>query len=150
MRITQWGEYGVLIAVYLACKQTTAGRDDTIIAAAEIAEAQGIALQYAQQILLRLRDGEIVESVRGPHGGYRLTKPPGEISLLEVLLAAEGASFEVICDTKPIRLPQCIKGNSCFLQEVWRGLKDNMDAYLKKYTLARLASEASKQEAAPN
>lgn len=146
MRITQWGEYGILIAAYLAKKQQNDGAP--IVGAAEIAESQEIALQYAQQILLRLRDGSIVESVRGPHGGYRLARPLAEISLLDVLVAAEGTSFEVICETRPLNLPVCRNGNSadCFLQQVWVGLREQVNNYLAQFTLDQLAQKVASTE----
>jgi Rrf2 family transcriptional regulator, iron-sulfur cluster assembly transcription factor len=138
MRITQWGEYGILISAYLAARQENGVAP--VVGAAEIADAQEIALQYAQQILLRLRDGAIVESVRGPHGGYRLAKPLSEISLLDILLAAEGTSFEVICETKPLSLTSCKEHSPCFLQDVWLGLRVHVDEYLAKHTLAQVVA----------
>lgn len=136
MRITQWGEYGVLIAIYIAWKGRNG--DSPVVGAAEIANSQEIALQYAQQILLRLRDGSVVESVRGPHGGYRLARMPEEITLKDVLLAAEGHTFEVICESKPINSVRCNSGKSCFLQPVWFGLRKHVDQYLVDYTLDKL------------
>ncbi len=139
MRITQWGEYGILISAYLAFKQHHEAR--LVIGAAEIAAAQEIALQYAQQILLRLRDGGIVKSVRGPHGGYSLAKPLEEISLLDVLVAAEGESLEVICSCRPLALDRCKEGHSCFLQDVWLGLKRSIDSYLESLSLAAVVRQ---------
>ena len=136
MRITQWGEYGVLISIYIAWKGRNG--DDPVIGAAEIANSQEIALQYAQQILLRLRDGGIVESVRGPHGGYRLARKSIEISLKDILLASEGHTFEVICETKPVNSVRCNSGGNCFLRPVWYGLRQHVDQYLLEYSLDKL------------
>ncbi len=148
MRITQWGEYGILIAAYLAKKQHTSPAP--VVGAAEIAESQEIALQYAQQILLRLRDGAIVESVRGPHGGYKLARPLAQISLLDVLIAAEGNSFEIICEARSLDLPICKDGNSanCFLRNIWLGLREQVDSYLSQFTLDRLVNEMNCERAA--
>lgn len=140
MRITQWGEYGVLISVFIAKKGHEGGRP--IVGAAEIASAQEIALQYAQQILLRLRDGGVVESIRGPQGGYRLARHASEISLRDILLAAEGSTFEVICETKPLgQKKRCLNGCCCFLTEVWKGLREHVDSYLSSCSLERLVAE---------
>lgn len=141
MRITQWGEYGVLIAIYIAWKGRNG--DDPVVGAAEIASSQEIALQYAQQILLRLRDGGVVESVRGPHGGYRLAREAGDISLKDILLAAEGHTFEVICDSKPINSVRCPSGKACFLSPVWHGLREHVDDYLTDYSLDKLVERLS-------
>jgi Rrf2 family transcriptional regulator, iron-sulfur cluster assembly transcription factor len=148
MRITQWGEYGILISAYLAAKQEN--ETAPVVGAAEIADAQEIALQYAQQILLRLRDGAIVESVRGPHGGYRLAKPLTEISLLDILMAAEGASFEVICETKPLNLAKCKEHSPCFLQDIWMGLREHVNDYLAKRTLAEVVARKNLLVPFPN
>ena len=141
MRITQWGEYGVLISVYLADKQSQA--ENEVVGASEIAHAQGIALQYAQQILLRLRDGGIVESVRGPHGGYRLAKPAQEVSLLHILLAAEGDTFELMCQARPISPLRCLEANPCFLRDIWKNLKTTIDSYLSSLTLDKIVEQSS-------
>ena len=139
MRITQWGEYGVLISVFIAKKGQEGG--SPVVGAAEIANAQEIALQYAQQILLRLRDGGVVESIRGPHGGYRLARHASEISLRDILLAAEGNTFEVICETKPLGQRRCLSGCCCFLTGVWKGLREHVDSYLASCSLERLVAE---------
>ncbi len=136
MRITQWGEYGVHFAVYLARRSRDAS---TTVGAAEIAEAQRIDLQYAQQILRRLRQGGIIESVRGPQGGYRLKRPPHEITLLEILLATEGETFELVCDAKPLSAESCHPATSCGLRKIWSELRAHVDEFLKAHTLDKLA-----------
>lgn len=136
MHITQWGEYGVHFSVYLARRAL----DGTpMVSAAEIAEAQQIDLQYAQQILQRLRKGEIVESVRGPQGGYRLASPPEQITLLDILMATEGETFELLCDAKPLDGANCSSETSCGLRRIWSDLRTHVDDFLKSYTLAALA-----------
>lgn len=135
MRITKWGEYGVLCSLYLAhCFKN----DNSAIGAAEIAEMQYIPLQYTQQILQRLRKGEIIESVRGPHGGYRLTRSPEEISMKDILTAAEGATFEVICEVAPIYESNCGSDSPCGLGQVWAELRSEIDSYLESKSLATI------------
>ena len=119
MRVTKWGECGILCALYLA-QQFEKGP----IGAIEIAKEQGLDLQYTQQILQRLRKGGIIESERGPHGGYRLSRSPEATNLKDILHAAEGDTFQVICDTAPIH-PQgddtshCSTRDTCGLHHVW-------------------------------
>lgn len=163
MRITRWGEYGILCCLYLARKEravagpgkgvrsTSAGEAFTggatvsqeqassdTVGAAEIAAAQGIPLQYAQQILHRLKKGKVVRSLRGPHGGYALQKSPGNTSLKEILYAAEGDTFEVLCDTDPV-YESCAEGRpNCGLRQVWRELKFAIDALLDQRSLAQV------------
>ena len=105
------------------------------IGAAEIATEQQIALDYAQQILQRLRKGGVIESVRGPHGGYRLARPASQITLGEILHAAEGETFQVICDSKPIDPARCCEGSVCNLRPIWHELRDHVNSFLASRTL---------------
>ena len=146
MHITQWGEYGIHCAVYIAHRHVQGVHT---VGAAEIAQAQGIALQYAQQILLRLRRGGVIDSVRGPQGGYRLAKAAKEISLYDILLATEGDTFEIICDNKPINLERCCSGNHCELRTLWRDLREHVDSFFSRYNLAELAERFYKVQDLP-
>ncbi len=139
MRITQWGEFGVHIAVYLASR-SRAGTPT--VGAGEIAKVQGIELQYAQQILLRLREGGIVTSVRGPHGGYQLARSEFHISLLDILRAAEGDTFEIICESRPLSEDRCAPKVPCGLREIWYGLREHVNTYLQNHTLAVLLEDS--------
>ena len=136
MRITQWGEYGVHFAVFLARRALDGV---PMASAAEMAEAQHIDLQYAQQILQRLRRGDIVESFRGPQGGYRLKRRAQEITLLDILMATEGETFELLCDAKPLDGENCSSGTTCGLRRIWSDLRIHVDQFLSAYTLEILA-----------
>lgn len=133
MRITQWGEYGIQCALYMARRQLDGMQT---VGAPEIAQSQDIALQYTQQILQRLRRGDIIKSVRGPHGGYCLSRSANDITLFDVLHAAEGDTFEVICETRPINHQRCATTTGCGLRVVWTELREQVDAFLKQRTLA--------------
>lgn len=135
MHITQWGEYGVHCATFIATRQL-AGSE--AVPAVEIAEAQGIPVDYAQQILQRLRKNAIVRSLRGPQGGYLLTRPAKEITLRDILVASEGETFQVICETKPLNEERCSPGGQCNLRPLWHGLRRHVDEFLEKYTLEDL------------
>ncbi len=139
MRITQWGEYGVHLSVYIAQRQAETGEP---VAANDIARSQAIASDYAHQILQRLRKGGIIESVRGPLGGYKLTRPPEMITLFDILVAAEGDSFEIICETRPIHSHRCAPNADCSLRDLWQNLKQHIDSFLKNETLRSLADRS--------
>ncbi|MBL7662571.1 Rrf2 family transcriptional regulator [bacterium] len=140
MRITQWGEYGLHFALLIA-ELEKAGRPT--VHAPELAESLKIQLEYAQQILQRLRKGGIITSVRGPHGGYKLSRSAAEINLRDVLIAAEGETFEIICDTKPLDKNWCRASGGCSLGHVWHELKTHVDSFLTDRTLDKLLSEGS-------
>ncbi|MBN8548083.1 MAG: Rrf2 family transcriptional regulator [Deltaproteobacteria bacterium] len=135
MHITQWGEYGLHCATFIADRQR-AGSD--AVPAVEIAEAQKIPVDYAQQILQRLRKNSIVKSVRGPQGGYLLSRQPSEITVRDILVASEGETFEVICDSKPLNAERCSPNGQCNLRPLWYGLRKHVDEFLVKYTLEDL------------
>ena len=137
-RITQWGEYGVHICLYIARKHEEGLK---IVGASDISEAQSLALNYTQQILVKLRAGGIVESERGPHGGYRLSRDPSGINLKDILLSCEGETMDLICDSKPIDHEKCSIEARCYLRTVWTGLKETIDSYLESFTLDKLLSE---------
>ncbi len=138
MRVTKWGECGILCALHLAKNY-----GEVAIGAAEIAESQGIDLPYTQQILQRLRKGDIIESVRGPKGGYKLLRPPAEITLKDILYAVEGDTFQVICEHSPLHpetdVPtRCSTRETCGLHGVWQELRDAIDKLLEERTLEDL------------
>jgi Rrf2 family cysteine metabolism transcriptional repressor len=133
MHITRWGEYGIICCLYLARSYEQAA-----VGAAEIAKTQAIPEQYTRQILQRLRKGGVITSVRGASGGYRLCRAPQKISLREVVAAAEGTTFEIICESDPPYKVSCHRSEVCGLQEIWHGLKQCVDTYLERISLADL------------
>lgn len=131
MRITKWGEYAILFCMYLAKRE----KDTPPAGATEIGSAYNIPTQYAQQILHRLRKGGIIKSIRGPHGGFRLQRPAEETNLKDILYAAEGNTFEIICGSKNASDACHGMGGGCSLKFVWQDLKDSVDALLGEKTL---------------
>ena len=144
MRITKWGECGILCALYLA-RRFGGGA----IGAAEIASSQNLDIQYTQQILQRLRKGNIIESERGPRGGYRLTQSPERTNLKDILYAVEGDTFQIICESAPIHpatdgSSRCSTRESCGLHTVWQELRLRIDDFFVSKNLAvLLTTEAS-------
>ena len=147
MRITQWGEYATHFCIFFA--RRTAGGSSTTqasLTATEIAKEHSIDQLYAQQILQRLRKANLIKSIRGAQGGYQLCKSPTEITLKDILAAAEGETFEMICDAKPINDNRCAPSNLCSLRGVWRELKTSIDDFLESKTLAELAKELTPEK----
>lgn len=137
MRITKWGEYAILFCIYLAKRE----KDMPPAGATEIGAAYNIPTQYAQQILHRLRKGGLIKSIRGPHGGFKLSKSPTETNLKEILYASEGTTFEVICDNARSKESCSRMGSSCSLKYVWRDLKNSVDLLLEQHTLDSLVEK---------
>ena len=133
MRITKWGEYGIICCLYLArnAKRPAVG-------AAEISKENVIPLQYTHQILQRLRKGKIIKSSRGPQGGYSLSRSADQINLKEILLAVEGGTFDVICEVNH-NCPR--REANCQLSPIWRELKREVDTLLEGKTLAGMLED---------
>lgn len=133
MRITTWAEYGVICALHLAKRPgegAVTGRD--------IAAREGLPGDYVEQILLRLRRADIVSSTRGARGGYALTRPPGEITVREIIAAAELVTFDLHCESHPVDEVRCSSAHECSIRPVWMLLQRRIDEVLDAVTLADL------------
>ncbi|MCC6954071.1 MAG: Rrf2 family transcriptional regulator [Deltaproteobacteria bacterium] len=137
MRITQWGELGVHCTVAIAQHQRM---DKAPVGAQEIANEFHIALDYTQQILQRLRKGGVIESVRGPQGGYRLAKPEAEISLADILTASEGEIFGLVCDHSQPLPERCHPELACGMRETWLALRNHITDFLAARSLSDLVT----------
>lgn len=142
MRITTWAEYGLIVAVHLARHG-----GERPVPAREIAEREGLPPDYVEQILLKLRRAGLVTSVRGARGGYYLAHPPEDVSVRDVLEAAENRTFEVNCESYPISAARCNGETGCSIRPVWRALQHRVDEFLQGITIADLlADEAAVEE----
>jgi Rrf2 family transcriptional regulator, cysteine metabolism repressor len=86
MKLTSKSEYALLALVYLARQP-----QENFVRVETIATEQAIPAQFLEQILLQLKRGRVLISLKGHHGGYRLAKPPADITLAEVIRLMDGA-----------------------------------------------------------
>lgn len=84
MKLSTKGRYGMVALVDLALQPA-----DALTSLADIAERQDVSLPYLEQLFVRLRRAGLVESARGPGGGYKLSRPATEIRVSEVLAAVD-------------------------------------------------------------
>lgn len=133
MRITTWGEYGLIVSLHLARR---AGEGP--VAARELSEQERLPPDYVEQILLRLRRAGLIESVRGAKGGYALARDPGSVTVKDVVEASEHVTFEVNCDLHPVDAERCSPGNACSIRPVWRMLERRINDLLAGISLADL------------
>ena len=138
MRVTTWGEYGLIVALHLARR---AGQGP--VAARELSAQERLPHDYVEQILLRLRRAHLVRSVRGARGGYALTGLPGDVTVRDVLAASEHVTFEVNCDRHPVDPDRCSPENSCSIRPVWRMLERRINELLAGISLADLTHAES-------
>jgi Rrf2 family protein len=104
----------------------------------DVAAEQGVPPKYLPQILLELKAQGIVRSVRGKEGGYLLARPPGEISLADVLRAVHGTVFDAAA----------LSGSDCppELRRAWRRLQQSVEEAAGAMTFQRLLEEGSEKE----
>lgn len=124
------GEYAVLAILVLSLHT---GKDPLQVKS--IAQKEGISFRFLEQVMSLLKKRALVESVRGPHGGYRLTKPPDQILLGDVLQAVEGSLTPVGPSEKRQSKRSGFERKrieELVLQEVWAevnaSLKDHLDS----------------------
>jgi Rrf2 family protein len=136
VRITTWAEYGLIVALHLARRGV-----GSPVPAREIAERERLPGDYVEQILLKLRRAGIVRSVRGARGGYALAHPADEVTVRDVVAAAEHRTFEVNCDTRPVDATRCAPSAACSIRPVWRALQQRIDELLASVSLADLSRD---------
>lgn len=130
MKLTTKGRYAVMAMADLARYST--GRP---VALADIAERQEISLSYLEQLFAKLRRGELVKSVRGPGGGYLLSRHADEIRISDVILAVDEPIKATRCE---LGSPKGCMGNSasrCITHDLWAELSHQIHLFLGSVSL---------------
>jgi Rrf2 family cysteine metabolism transcriptional repressor len=133
------GEYGVRLMAQLARRYGTGPASLT-----EIAEQEDLPRAYLEQLVISLRDAELVQSTRGAHGGYELTRPPEEVVMGEVLRALEGPIAPMICVTDDPNHMTCERSGHCTVNFMWVKVRDAIAGALDSMTLADLVPERAR------
>ncbi|GAB6040508.1 Fe-S cluster assembly transcriptional regulator IscR [Endothiovibrio diazotrophicus] len=129
MRLTTKGRYAVTAMLDLALHYT-----DGPITLADISERQGISLSYLEQLFSRLRKRGLVDSARGPGGGYRLSRSAHEIAVAEVITAVD----ESVDVRKCGGLGNCLEDRPCLTHELWTDLSQQIHDFLNGISLGDL------------
>jgi Rrf2 family transcriptional regulator, cysteine metabolism repressor len=141
MRLTAKSEYGLLAMIELACR-TTSGP----VSAREISERQSVPPKYLEQLFVALRKAGLVTAVRGARGGFELSRPSGEITVLEIVEALEGPLRPTVCDAE--RAAACGKDGICAAAGVWEKATSAVREVFSSTTLDTLARDQAVLEAA--
>ena len=131
MRISAKADYAVRAAAELAATDS-----DVPVKGEQIAQAQSIPIKFLENILVDLRQAGIVNSRRGPEGGYWLARPAEEVTVADVMRAAEGPLASVRGE-KPEDLDYA--GAAEPLRDVWVALRSGLRDVLEHVTLADIA-----------
>jgi Rrf2 family protein len=135
MRITAKVDYAVRAAIELARAYPTDGSRPTPLTRQAIAEAQEIPSKFLEHILADLKRSQVVGSVRGADGGYWLNRPPEQITMADLIRAAEGPLADVRGE-RPDAL--AYPEDLAVLQRAWIAVRANLRAVLEHVTLADL------------
>ncbi len=145
MKISALEEYGVRCLVQLAragAVPPTNGDGAVTLSARQIADREGLTLEYASQILTELRRAGMVVSSRGVHGGFRLARPAKEINVGALFRALDGPLADNLCESFTGNLDVCAHSASCSVRPVWSELQRRIYAFLDGVTLADIADGA--------
>ena len=132
MRLTTKGRFAVTAMLDLALR---GGKHPVTLAG--ISERQDISLSYLEQLLSRLRRHELVESVRGPGGGYYLARSLAELSVADIIRAVDEPIDATQCGGKE----NCHDEHRCLTHDLWMGLNNHIYDYLESVTLASLVAK---------
>ena len=136
MRLTTKGRYAVTAMLDLAL-HTEKGP----VSLADISARQGISLSYLEQLFARLRQCNLVQSVRGPGGGYRLLGGASNISVAQVVDAVSESLDATRCEGKG----NCQEGEVCLTHHLWENLSAQIHQFLSGISLADLVARADIQ-----
>ncbi|MEE8481895.1 MAG: Fe-S cluster assembly transcription factor [Acidiferrobacterales bacterium] len=139
MRLTTKGRYAVTAMLDLALHY-----DQGAVTLAEIARRQGISLSYLEQLFARLRRNGLVDSVRGPGGGYNLANDPADTAVADIIVAINENIDARRCGGKV----NCNGDERCLTHELWEQLSDRIYSFLKGISLADLVNKPDVQEVA--
>lgn len=137
MRLTTKGRFAVTAMVDLA---TRGGNGPVTLAG--ISERQKISLSYLEQLFGKLRKNNVVESVRGPGGGYCLARPANKIAIVDIIVAVDEPLDTTNCGAKG----NCCDGKPCLTHDLWFGLNEKIHEYLAGVNLQQLVDGQTKSE----
>ncbi|MFM2129302.1 MAG: hypothetical protein RL477_848 [Pseudomonadota bacterium] len=135
MKLTTKGRYAVMAMADLA-----RNGGEKPLSLAEIAERQEISLSYLEQLFAKLRKGGLVRSVRGPGGGYLLSRSADTVRISDIIVAVD----------EPIRATRCTPGSPlscqgnkgrCMTHDLWEELSNHIHLFLSAVTLADVATQ---------
>lgn len=143
MRLTTKGRFAVIAMIDIAMRQHLGP-----VSLSAIAERQNISLSYLEQLFSKLRKVELVESLRGPGGGYLLSRPAHQISVSDIILAVDEPVDATSCGNKePCKTGRngVASGGRCMTHNLWSRLNRTILQFLDSVTLQNLVDENCQQ-----
>ncbi len=132
MRLTTKGRFAVTAMMDVAMNGTHGP-----VTLAAVSDRQKISLSYLEQLFGKLRRHGLVESVRGPGGGYHLARPSDEVSVAEIIVAVDEPIDATQCGGRE----NCHDDRRCMTHELWTALNDHIFSFLQGVTLGDLVRQ---------
>ncbi len=132
MKLTTKGRFAVTAMLDLAMQHSS-----DPVTLAEISQRQKISLSYLEQLFGKMRRRALVNSVRGPGGGYRLAKDMGRVSVADIIVAVDEPIDSTRCGGKE----NCHDDKKCITHDLWAKLNEHMFDYLSAVTLKQLVDD---------
>ena len=139
MKLTTKGRYAVTAMLDISLH----GKEKPV-SLAEISERQDISLSYLEQLFSKLRRQGLVTSMRGPGGGYRLSRAPAEIAMSQIIMAVD----ENVDLSKCAGKGNCTKEGRCLTHDLWMDLSTRIQSFLDDISLEEMMSRAEVIEVA--
>lgn len=139
MKLSTKGRYAVTAMMDLAIHDNAGP-----VTLADISQCQGISLSYLEQLFAKLRKADLVEGVRGPGGGYRLSRKADQISIANIISAVD----EKVDITNCNKEANCQDGERCLTHELWIELSNRLFNFLDDITLAQFVDRPGIHELA--
>ncbi len=130
MKLSTKSRYGTRLMIDLAEHGF-----DKFVQLKDVAKRQGISLKYLEQIVIPLKKANYLLSARGAGGGYKLSRPPEEITVGEIVALLEGGTCLVHCATEP---EVCDRAPSCSTRNLWIETAEVLFGKLNSVTLSSL------------
>lgn len=142
MMITKKGFYALTAVLELGKMQQESSDPKAVFQTRSIAQAHSMSEPYLEQIFRRLKNSKIIDAKRGPHGGYRITKPLSEIFVIDIMKAVdENTKFTICSDcgaSKRTTLIDSEQKPRCVTHIVWKEMTKIVNDYLSSTNLEAL------------
>ena len=136
MVVSTKGRYALRVMIDIAKFEK-----DSYVTLSGIAERQGLSEKYLESIIKMLVQNNLVKGLRGKNGGYKLSRPAGEITAWDIISVTENDFYVVACMNPDA--PKCERVETCVTLPMWKEFNETMQDFFKKYTIADLAKKES-------
>lgn len=154
MRMSTRGRFGLRALLRLAENE-----DDYPKSVASLADDMKVSADYLMQLFVKLRRAGLVTSVRGPRGGFKLSRPPSEITVGDIVRAVEGPVGLAPCVApescyggrgKRTAVGVCPQADYCAARLVWRNLSGEIERVLDETDLRQVLTDSQRLRARPS